>query len=143
LLFEIISRVNGIMLALGLLLLLGVPAMGTSQTGDNVEATVVLQLRDFLAYNTLARRQIAVLAIPTTYAGLNSGPQPGSVVGIVLGSVAGFLLLLWFLYTCFGAGNPFAGVSGAVVEEEVIRRRSTSSHRRSRSRHETVILEEL
>jgi hypothetical protein len=124
------------MLALWLLLLLGDLAMGASQTGDNVEATIVLQLRDFLAYNTLARRQIPVVAIPTTYAGLNSGPQPSSVVGIVLGSVAGFLLLLWFLYTCFGVGNPFAGASGAVIEEEVIRRRS-------RSRHETVVLEQL
>jgi hypothetical protein len=116
--------------------------MESSQTGHHDEDSILLRLRDFLTHNSLARRQTAVLAIPTTYAGLNSGPQPGTVAGIVLGSIAGFLLLLWFLYTCSGNGNPFAG-SGTVVEEEVVtRRRSTASRSRSRSRHETVILEE-
>jgi hypothetical protein len=115
--------------------------MESSQGGNIDENTILLQLRDFLSYSALARRQIAVLAIPTIYTGLNSGPQPGTVVGIVLGSVAGFLLLLWVIYTCFGAGIPF-GSSRTVVEEEVIRRRSTASRSRSRNRHETVILEE-
>lgn len=110
--------------------------MESSQEGHTGENTILLQLRDFLTYSRLARRQIAVLAIPTTYGGLNAGPQPGTVVGIVLGSVAGFLLLLWVMYTCFGVDNPF-GSSRVVVEEEVVRRRS-----RSRSRHETVVLEE-
>jgi hypothetical protein len=116
--------------------------MEPSERSDNVEGTILLQLRDLLNYIPLARRQIAVLAIPTTYTGLNTGPQPGTVVGIVLGSVAGFLLLIWVLYTCFGVDIPFPGWGNrVVVEEEVIRHRSVSRHR-SASRHETVVLEE-
>ena len=116
--------------------------MESSERGDNAEGTILLQLRDLLKYSPLARRQIAVLAIPTTYTGLNTDPQPGTVVGIVLGSVAGFLLLIWVMYTCFGVDIPFPGWGNRViVEEEVIRRRSTSHHRSS-SRHETVVLEE-
>jgi hypothetical protein len=57
--------------------------------------------------------------IPTTYGNLNSGPPPGTVVGIVLGSVAGFLLLLWLFYTCFNIRRPVEDES--VVEEVVVR----------------------
>ena len=85
----------------------------------------------------LRRQQTTVTAtanpiIPATYSGLDSGPTPGTVVGIVFGSVAGFLLLLWLIYTCFGLG----GLPGrsSVVEEEIIRRRSRSPSRRAPSR---------
>jgi hypothetical protein len=116
--------------------------MESSEPGGNVEGKMLLQLRDFLNYSALARRQIAVLAIPTTYTGLNTDPQPGTVVGIVLGSVAGFLLLIWFFYTCFDIAIPFPGWGNrVVVEEEVVRRRS--SRHRSSSPRETVVLEEL
>lgn len=84
--------------------------------------------------SSLIRRQTQILPIPATYAGLNAGPDPGTVVGITLGSVAAFLLILWLLYTCFGQG----GRGGQVVEEEVIRRRSRSPRRRSVSRSETI-----
>src|SRR5271155_3070612 len=114
----------------------------------------------------LSKRQTQVLAIPTTYEGLNAGPQPGTVVGIVLGSVAGFLLILWLLYTCGNIDDGFSifGVWGrqTIVEEEIIRRRSRSrsrspAHSRtsrtetaevvsvrspSRTRRETIIVEE-
>ena len=115
--------------------------MESSQRGQSDDDAILLRLRDFLNHNPLVKRQVAVLAIPTTYTGLSSGPPPGSVVGIVLGSVAGFLLLLWVLHTCFGAVNPFGG-RRTIIEEEVVRRRATVSRSRSRSRHETVILEE-
>ena len=87
----------------------------------------------------LSKRQTQILAIPTVYQGLNGGPQPGTVVGIVLGSVGGFLLILWLIYTCANLGGGFGGFRGwgrqTVVEEEIIRRRSRSrSHSRSRSR---------
>jgi hypothetical protein len=87
----------------------------------------------------LSKRQTRIVAIPTVYQGLNAGPQPGTVVGIVLGSVAGFLLLLWLIYTCANLGDGF-NIFGAwgrqtIVEEEIIRRRSRSrSLSRSRSR---------
>ena len=116
--------------------------MESPEHASNVEAVTFRQFRDLLATGSLLKRQTAVLAIPTTYTGLHSDLPPGTVAGIVVGSVAGFLLLLWILYTCFGLVNPFAWGRSTVVEEEVIRRRSLSSHHRSRSRHETVILEE-
>ena len=67
--------------------------------------------------------------IPYTYAGLNAGPPPGEVVGIVFGSVGGFLLILWLIYTCFNMGN-----SNSSVEEEVVVRRRSRSPRRTVSR---------
>ena len=74
--------------------------------------------------------------IPATYSGLNTGPAPGTIVGIVFGSVAGFLLLLWLIYTCFSIGGA-PPVSSVVDEREetVIRRRSRSSPRREVSSH--------
>lgn len=74
--------------------------------------------------------------IPATYSGLNTGPAPGTVVGIVFGSVAGFLLLLWLIYTCFSIGGA-PPVSSVVDEREevVVRRRSRSSPRREVSSH--------
>ncbi|KAK0514585.1 hypothetical protein JMJ35_003202 [Cladonia borealis] len=75
--------------------------------------------------------------IPTTYSGLNAGPTPGTVVGIVFGSVAGFLLLLWLIYTCFGLNNNGV-VQSSVVDErretevvETRRSRRTSTRRSS------------
>lgn len=68
--------------------------------------------------------------LPTTYTGINDGPPPGTVAGIVLGSVCGFVLLLWLIYSCFYMN------SGEVYEEEVVRRSSRSARRSSRSRSE-------
>ncbi|KAL8940576.1 MAG: hypothetical protein Q9211_002203 [Gyalolechia sp. 1 TL-2023] len=90
--------------------------------------------------NSLTRRQQnPPTLIPQTYSGLNKGPTPGTVVGIVLGSVAGFLLILWIIYTCVTAN---ASRSANVYEEEtVVQRRSRSprssrrSPPRSHSRH--------
>jgi hypothetical protein len=98
------------------------------------------------SHGSLARRQTQILAIPTTYNGLNSGPPPGTVVGIVLGSVVGFLLIIWLIYTCtFPGGNTFSFPWGRrgdiIVEEEVIRRRSRRSrHSRSSEEHSPVRL---
>lgn len=87
----------------------------------------------------ISRQQPIPKLIPETYAGINEGPPPGTVVGIVLGSVAGFLLILWIIYTCIN----FANTRGATTyeEETVVRRRSRSprssrrSPPRSPSRH--------
>lgn len=87
----------------------------------------------------LHRRQQNMVAIPTIYAGLNSGPAPGAVVGIVLGSVAGFLIIVWLLVSSMsnGGGNVVAG-----EEEIVVRRRSRSRSPRSRrSRRSTRVTE--
>lgn len=76
--------------------------------------------------------------IPFTYSGLNAGPPPGEVVGIVFGSVCGFLLILGLIYTAFNMG----GASGSAEEEVVVRRRSRSPRRTvSRSRSVSEIIE--
>lgn len=84
--------------------------------------------------SSLLRRQ-QVVAIPITYSNINPGSNPGEIAGIVLGSVAGFLLLLWLLYTVFSLGG---GSRGAIVEERVVRRRSRSPRPRSVSRSEII-----
>ena len=78
---------------------------------------------------SIFRRQVQPSIIPTTYSGLNAGPVPGTVVGIVFGSVAGFLLVLWLIYSIFMA----QGWNSTSVEEEVVvsRRRSRSPRRSS------------
>ncbi|OMP81441.1 hypothetical protein BK809_0002434 [Diplodia seriata] len=77
--------------------------------------------------------------IPLSYQGLNSGPAPGAVVGIVLGSVAGFLLIAWLLLTVanLGGRNAIAGEEEIVVRERPPRSpRSRRSRRTSRHEHE-------
>ena len=87
--------------------------------------------------SVLNRRQVNPSIIPSTYSGIDSGPSPGTVVGIVFGTVGGFLLLLWLLYTCFNLG----GTSGAFYEEEIIRRRSRSPRRQPSSRSRSEVIE--
>ncbi|KAH0845849.1 hypothetical protein AYO21_06950 [Fonsecaea monophora] len=87
--------------------------------------------------SSLTKRQQAILAIPTTYLGLNAGPKPGTVAAIVLGSIGGFLLIIYVIWAALNYGNVF-GLRRGVVEEEVIRRRGP----RSSSRREGTIVEE-
>ncbi|KIX03289.1 uncharacterized protein Z518_06841 [Rhinocladiella mackenziei CBS 650.93] len=88
--------------------------------------------------SALSKRQNAVLAIPTTYAGLNDGPAPGAVVGIVLGSIAGFILVLYILLSAFRLSGYWVRDS---YEEEVVRHHHhRRSPRRSRS-HSRVMTE--
>jgi hypothetical protein len=84
------------------------------------------------------RQQTGILAIPTTYAGLNAGPTPGAVVGIILGSVGGFLLALFIVYTIVRFSGRFGG--NRVIEEEIITRRRSRS-RSSRSESEVIEVE--
>lgn len=79
--------------------------------------------------------------VPGNYPDLNAGPDPGTVVGIVLGSVGGFLLLLWLVYTCLQIGGRGDTVSSYGTESVVTRksRRRHSRHHHHRSpRRETV-----
>lgn len=87
----------------------------------------------------LIRRQGTPSIIPTTYGSINSGPSPGTVVGIVLGSVGGFLLILWLIYTCLNFGN--ASSDSSYTESVVVREHRKSRHggsTRSRRVSETV-----
>jgi len=62
--------------------------------------------------------------IPSKYQDNNSGPSPGSVVGIVLGSLFGFLLILWLIWTC-------SAVNGTVATGRIVHERRPSHSRRA------------
>lgn len=96
----------------------------------------------------VAKRQQMVIqeGIIPTYYNL-SGPEPGTVAGIVLGSVAGFLLIVWLLYTLTQGGGGFRGNTTAMAgqEEIVVRRPRRNSHgaRRSTASRRTAEVREV
>lgn len=77
----------------------------------------------------IAKRQQMVIqqGIIPTYYNL-SGPEPGTVVGIVLGSVGGFLLVVWLLYSLTNANKTGTTTAMAGEEEIVVRRPRRNSH---------------
>ncbi|KAK8051980.1 hypothetical protein PG993_003365 [Apiospora rasikravindrae] len=82
------------------------------------------------------RLATGVTTVPQGYGNSPSGPEPGVVVGIVLGSIAGFLLVLWLVYTCVNLGNSrntnvVVETEGSMVSGSVVTRKSRK-HRRSR-----------
>ncbi|KAJ4332657.1 hypothetical protein N0V87_008217 [Didymella glomerata] len=82
----------------------------------------------------IAKRQQMVIqqGIIPTYYNL-SGPEPGTVVGIVLGSVAGFLLIVWLLFT-LTQGNKTGTTTALAGEEEIVVRRPRRNSHGNRSR---------
>ncbi|KAI1210861.1 uncharacterized protein F4807DRAFT_41292 [Annulohypoxylon truncatum] len=87
-----------------------------------------------------------VSTVPEGYGRYPNGPSPGAVVGIVLGSIAGFILLLWLIYWCVnmgGASSPPADVEsgyfGAGGSSSVVSYRSRPRvvHRQSTSNRHT------
>ena len=80
--------------------------------------------------------------VPQGYGNAPFGPEPGVVAGIVLGSVAGFLLLLAFIYWCINIGQgprmveegSVGGGSASVVSWHS-RHRSTPRRHHRRSKH--------
>ncbi len=58
------------------------------------------------------------------------------MVGITLGSVGGFVLLLYLIYTCINLGNP--DISGSIGTASVVTRKSRHRHRHRSPRRETV-----
>ncbi|KAJ4367751.1 hypothetical protein N0V86_009873 [Didymella sp. IMI 355093] len=82
----------------------------------------------------IAKRQQMVIqqGIIPTYYNL-SGPEPGTVVGIVLGSVAGFLLIVWLLST-LTQGNKAGATTAMAGEEEIVVRKPRRNSHGNRSR---------
>ncbi|KAF4548883.1 Hypothetical protein D9617_24g015960 [Elsinoe fawcettii] len=80
-----------------------------------------------LEVHQLLKRQ-GTIAIPTLYQNQNDSPTPGAVVGIVLGSVAAFLLLVWLFSTVTNRRT-----TPVISEEEVVVRRRSRSPRSRRS----------
>ncbi|KAL6703606.1 hypothetical protein ACN47E_009466 [Coniothyrium glycines] len=96
-------------------------------------------------HQPIAKRQQQMVVqgiIPTYYN--TSGPQPGTVVGIVLGSVAGFLLIVWLLYSLTNGGTRTRTTTAMAGEEEiVVRRRRNSQGGRSRGSRQVREVREI
>lgn len=81
----------------------------------------------------LLKRASCGFYIQSCYQGLNSGPSPGAVVGIVLGSIVGFLLILWLLWV-LSNGTSFI----RTTDEEIVTTRRRSRSPRSRRSHRST-----
>ena len=98
-----------------------IPMLGTAWPSDDEDTKLsglssplspatgsglLLHSRDDSNNNVLEKRYQTV-SIPATYANLNDSLQPGVIAGIVLGSTAGFILLVYFLFvSCGGCRYP-------------------------------------
>ncbi|KAK0735713.1 hypothetical protein B0T21DRAFT_412315 [Apiosordaria backusii] len=76
----------------------------------------------------LSSRQTPTQTIPASYGALYTSLDPGAVAGIVLGSVAGFCLVLWLFYTCINIGNVDSTTEGTA---SVVTRKSHHAHEHS------------
>ncbi|KAI1386359.1 uncharacterized protein F4822DRAFT_409809 [Hypoxylon trugodes] len=119
----------------------------TSTTPTNntipIPTTLIQKLHAFATrtqQHLLPRLATDVSTVPEGYGRTPNGPEPGAVVGIVLGSIAGFILLLWLIYWCVNLGSPApdieegsvgAGGSSSVVSYHSRPRIHRSSHHRS------------
>ncbi|CZT43444.1 uncharacterized protein RSE6_03487 [Rhynchosporium secalis] len=113
----------------------------TTSTSSSLFANLLRRIPNpnaLITRQSLSDGQSTPGIIPTTYAQINSGPAPGTVVGIVLGSVGGFLLILWLIYTCLQFGTVSSRSS--YTESVIVRDRRKSHHGSTRSRRvsETV-----
>jgi hypothetical protein len=104
---------------------------------DAMAAQIHSLARDTTPRQPATKRQSFMVqqGIIPTYYNL-SGPTPGTVVGIVLGSVAGFLLIVWLLYSLTQGGGFKSGGTTAMAgqEEIIIKRPRRNSHGGNRSR---------
>ncbi|OJJ87579.1 uncharacterized protein ASPGLDRAFT_966954 [Aspergillus glaucus CBS 516.65] len=90
-----------------------------SETTNN-NSTIPNANNDNSTVHALNRRYQTVSLPATAYGRLDTSPAPGTVAGIILGTVAGFLLLLYLLYATFIPKKPID--DAATVEVEEVRR---------------------
>ncbi|PKY08981.1 hypothetical protein P168DRAFT_301577 [Aspergillus campestris IBT 28561] len=82
---------------------------------DEKENDIHLHKRTSPPQIPLPKTDYLTISIPSTYGRLNTSPAPGTVVGIMLGSIAGFLFLLYLLYLGLGAGRRFGSVTAGTT----------------------------
>ncbi|KAK0101871.1 hypothetical protein ONS95_001318 [Cadophora gregata] len=101
---------------------------------------IISSLSSIIKRTLLQVRQSTSGIIPTTYGNINDGPAPGTVVGIVLGSVGGFLLILWLIYTCmqFGSVSSRSSYTESIVIAPARRKSHHGSTTHARRVSETV-----
>ncbi|KAF9890340.1 hypothetical protein FE257_006006 [Aspergillus nanangensis] len=86
----------------------------------------------------LSKRYDAI-SIPATYGRLSDSPSPGVVVGIILGSVAGFIFLLYLIYLALSSGRRFSSATEMSESVDVGPMRRPPSRRM----REVVVEEEI
>jgi hypothetical protein len=116
--------------------------LGRFHSLDRFPSRTVKTASDAPSRVLLAQRDTTTSTIPGAYPGINDGPDAGEVVGITLGAVGGFLLLLWLVYTCLSIGNRQDTLSSygtaSVVTRKSRHRHSKHHHRSPSRRRETV-----
>ncbi|OGM48556.1 hypothetical protein ABOM_002517 [Aspergillus bombycis] len=78
----------------------------------------------------------STISIPASYGRLTSSPAPGTVAGIILGSVFGFIFLLYLLWLGLSSGRRF----GSETQTEMASASSAGGMRRRRGRR--IVVEE-
>ena len=76
------------------------------------------------------------ISIPASYGRLDTSPSPGTIAGIILGSVFGFIFLLYLLWLGLSSGRRF----GSETQTEMASASSAGGMRRRRGRR--IVVEE-
>ncbi|KAJ5774796.1 hypothetical protein N7457_009692 [Penicillium paradoxum] len=109
----------------------------------NLDPSKPIDLTPNLLTSSLQKRYTTI-SIPSTYGRIQTSPAAGTVVGIVLGSVAGFILLMYILFLAVNPGGIARGgvapTSSSIsmsmsMDEEIVdvrSRRGSSAGRRRR-----------
>lgn len=91
------------------------------------------------ATRVLPRQYAETSTIPAYYGALYSSPSPGAVVGITLGAVAGFILILFLIYTLINLGGYSTAISeSGAGTESIVTRRSRRHHYHSSTHHSEI-----
>ncbi|CAI7644447.1 unnamed protein product [Penicillium pancosmium] len=101
----------------------------------SLQTNTSLQKRTTFISSDLTSRYTTV-SIPASYGGLTTGPPPGTVAGIVLGSVGGVIIVLYLTFLALNPGGiarggGLSGGSSSIDEEVVVRSRRGAASRRS------------
>ncbi|KAJ5613999.1 hypothetical protein N7528_007653 [Penicillium herquei] len=86
-------------------------------------------------------KRYTTFSIPSSYGRMHSSPPPGTVAGIVIGSVGGVVLILYLTFLALNPGGLARGSSSSLDEEVVVTSRRAGS-RRSRSNNTIEVVEE-
>ncbi|KAH8432407.1 uncharacterized protein LDX57_010046 [Aspergillus melleus] len=85
----------------------------------------------------------AAISIPASYGRLDSSPTPGTVAGIILGSVCGFIFLLYLIYLGLSSGRRFSGTPSTIPPSgtgtEISEAHSGRSSRFRRRRRDDIV----
>ncbi|KAJ5096825.1 hypothetical protein N7456_007546 [Penicillium angulare] len=100
----------------------------------NLTPSTPLSLKANNIISSHLQKRYTTVSIPSTYGRLNSSPPPGTVAGIVLGSVGGVVLILYLTFLALNPGGLARGGSSSIDEEVVV-----SAGRRGPRRRDDLI----